>query len=198
MPICCNLLGGLPSNISRAAAPVTMALLTISYHCWARFPAMHLSLNSSLTDFRNMPMWAFDSIRIGDIYARISFPLLPLPSAQPPGWRTHSGTQHSVFCWLANLHKTCLGDYLFSSSVQFQGQRPLLAADRLRTPGREDFTWLHFARPQRPFPQRSGFLLVCCPSRELWDAPPRAAWLQALPLAVDSRTCGFRWHTWVS
>lgn len=56
----------------------------------------------------------------------------------------------------------------------------------------------HLARPQCLFPQRSGVLLVRCPSRWSGEASPRVAWLQALPPTVDFGTGGFRWHTWIS
>ena len=54
---------------------------------------MCLSLNSCLTDLWNMPIWALDSIRTGDLYAGITSTPSLSPSAQPYGQ-----AQHSVFC----------------------------------------------------------------------------------------------------
>jgi hypothetical protein len=58
----------------------------------------------------------------------------------------------SVLCLLAKFTQ---GDYLFSPGVEFQGQSPQLAVEKLRTPGREAFTCLALG----VFPQRSGFSL---------------------------------------
>lgn len=136
------------------------------YFHW-RFPAVCLSPNSFWLVFGRCPSLAPDSVRIGDLCARISSPW-PFSTAF---WLAglfqglQAGSASSGFRWLAKFTRTCLGDYLFTPGVEFQGQSPQLATDMPRTPGREDFTWLSLSQASVPLPTEVKFSTCLAPKQ---------------------------------
>lgn len=120
-----------------------------------RFPAECSSLNSVRLLLGKCPCWALDSIRMDDVDAGISS---HLALSTPPGWQDRVRDCRQAerrVCAVdePRVHRTCLGDYLLSPGVEFPGQSPQLAADRLRTPGRENFTSLSLSQASVPLPR---------------------------------------------
>lgn len=102
------------------------------------------------------------------------------PWAQPLGWLGWLRCCKQAECECALLlAKFTQGDYLFSPRVEFQGQSPQLAVERLRTTDP--------AIGELP----TGSRVFTC------ETFSQAAWLHTPSLSFCLDTRGFRWDAWV-